>query len=174
MINKFAQLIGMILILTFYNSSSFANSKTNQIEIFYSRQISYNLNHIMNITKNLYQLTDETTFRKKHLEHELTLLEHEINVTNKNISELINYIPNSKSRMIRSNFDSIDEHIAQAHVDINSLREGLNNNSSINIPGLISDIYNQIKETENVDHAAIKRLQNYIDDNLTEIPKIER
>ncbi|MBL1214602.1 MAG: hypothetical protein HND52_14695 [Ignavibacteriae bacterium] len=173
MLNKFIRLVGILLLLVLSNNL-FSNPKNKSLEVYYSRQITYNLNHIINTAKNLYQLTNKKNFGKIELETELTRLENEIKLTNKSISEMIKHIPAEKLKEINKHLKKMDEHLAGAYVDALSLKKLLGKNIPVDISGIISDIYSQIKKAETEDHREIKKLQNHLDYKMKEIEEIQR
>ena len=165
-------IVAFFLILSIVTSS--AKSNTDVLAEYYSKLLSYNLTHIMDLTRSLYHLYKEPSFKKEYLEHELNRLDDEIKYTNTDIAIMIEHISKEDLERIQEYLDNIDKHLAQVYVDIKTLRDELNSNEQVNIPKVVSDIYYQIKNAENKDHLEIKKLQNYMNDNLSEIPKNER
>lgn len=153
---------------------SMANTKTEEIARYYSKLLSYNLIHIMDITRSLYHLSEEPNFEKDYLLKELNRLDDEIKFTNDDIASMVKYLSEGKVVKLRKYLDNIDKHLAQAYVDINTCRQKLNINEMVNIPGVMSDIYYQIQRAENEDHLEIRKIQNYMNDNLSEIPNTRR
>ena len=154
--------------------TAFANNGDNVLARYYSNRLSFNLNHILNLTKGLYQLSGEPRFKKEYLETELIQLDDEIKYSNIDIANMTKYMPEEDIERIQKYLDNIDGHLAQVYVDIKNLRKHLNSNQQVNIPGLISDIYSDIKQAENEDHREIIKLHSYMSNNLLETSKSER
>jgi hypothetical protein len=151
-----------------------ANIETEVMAKYYSKLLSYNLTHIMDLSRILYHLAEEPSFEKGYLENELNRIEEEIKYTNDDIANMVKYIPEENLDRVRKYLDNIDKHLAQVYVDTKTLREKLNLNEKVNISAVISDIYYQLKRAENEDHFEIRKIQNYMNDNLSEIPNNRR
>jgi hypothetical protein len=135
---------------------------------YYSKLLSINLNHLTELTKNLYDLTSEPSFKKENLETELVRLDNQINQTNTDIDAMMEYIPEENLEKIEKYLTGIDKRLAQAYIDIESLRKGINNQDTIDIPNLVSDILDQVKEANSVDKVKFMKIQNQLSKNLLE------
>ena len=162
----------MALLFIISAGGSFANTESDVMAKYYSRLISYNMNHIMDLTRSLYHLTEEPSFKKEYLESEINRLKEIVEDTNDEIAEMKKYISVEHVKKIQIYLDNIDQHLAQVYLDIKTLRGKLTDD--INIPNLVSDIYYQVKIAENEDHLEIKKIQNYTNEHLAEVPKSER
>ncbi len=154
--------------------TSYANTKIDDLAQFYSQLLSYNLNHIIELVEGLDHLSDEPGIDKEHLETRLNLLDNEVYYANGNIVNMIKYIPERNLERLQKYLDNIDKHLAQVYVDVKILRKKLNTNEQVNIPKLASDITHQIKQAENEDHLEIKKIQNYMNDSLSQTTINER
>ena len=165
--------IKLFIVAFFLISSSLTSMADNDTEVmakYYSKLLTYNLTHIMDLSRSLYHLSEEPSFKKEYLENELNRIDDEIKYTNDDIATMVKYISEENLVNLQKYLDNIDEHLAQVYVDIKTLREKLYSNEKVNIPEVISDIYYQIKRAENEDHLEIRKIQNYMNDNLSEIP----
>ena len=154
--NKLKFLIFVLILGFSFNNVYSSNPPDNNLIKYYSALIGINLNHCQESSKIIYHLSKEPSFEKSILENELKNIEEFIGFTNTNISNLIINTTDDQHKQIDTELKNIDKHLAQAFVDIKSIRNDLNKQKDL-APS-IADLYQQLNKAENEDHQEIKRI----------------
>lgn len=149
-------LILSLLFGFFITNFASADPPDNTLLKYHSAYLSINLNHALEASKIIYNLTKEPTFDKKHLEKDLNRIKQDIDDANINVANILINTLAEKKKLIDKYLKNIDEHLAQASLDLKAISEKLQKQQDF--APLISDIYHQINKAENEDHKEIKRI----------------
>lgn len=149
-------LILSLLFGFFITNFALADPPDNTLLKYHSAYLSINLNHALESSKIIYNLTKEPSFDKKHLENDLNRIKQDIDDANINVANILINTLAEKKKSIDKYLKNIDEHLAQASLDLKAISEKLQKQQDF--APLISDIYHQINKAENEDHREIKRI----------------
>ncbi len=146
-------------------------STDNTLIKYYSALLSLNLNHAQSEAKIIYHFSKELSFNKEVLRNEIKKIRYNVDQANIDIANIVINVIDSKKLEIDKSLKTIDEHLAQAVVDLNQISDKLNNDK--NVSSLLSDIYYQIDSAENEGHQELRKTLNLksSEDPLLVIPE---
>ncbi len=132
------------------------NPSDNTLLKYYSALLTLNLNHTLDVSRIGYHLSKESEFNKELLEDILNKIEQNVDYSNSNIANISINVDEGKVKGIQKSIKNIDEHLAQALLDVKTIRNDLKNKG--NVTPLLSDIYYQIRKAESEDHQEIRKI----------------
>jgi len=147
----------LFLCLTAENACS-TNPPDNTLIRYYSALLTITLNQTLESSKVIYHFSKEPSFDKNFLEDQLDKIQKYIGYANNNIANIVINTMDEQKKNIDKYLINIDEHLSQASLDIQEIRNKLREEEDIS--PIISDIYYQISKAENEDHKEIKRILN--------------
>jgi hypothetical protein len=133
-----------------------ATTSDNTLLKYYSALLGLDLNNSIDASRIIYHLSKESEFNKDLLENILNKIEQDINNANTDIANIASNVDEGRKNNIKKSLDSVDRHLAQAAVDIKTIRNDLKNKGTIS--PFLADIYYQIMRAENEDHQEIRRI----------------
>ena len=154
--NKVRVFILIFLFGSIAISTTSANSPDNTLIKYYSAYLTLNLNHALGSSRILYHLSQEPAFDKYFIEKEISRIQQDLDNANDNIDNIIINTIDDKKKAIDKLLDDIDEHLAQASIDLNTVTKRLKKQQDFS--PVISDIYYQVNKAENEDHKEITRI----------------
>jgi hypothetical protein len=160
MLNKwrFLWVILFGILIFSIEGSPMSNPADYTIVKYYSTFLYLNLNHAIESSKVIYNLSKEDSFSIEFLESELEQLDDNIKYANIDISQIVFNTPEEKKLGLDESFKSIDKHLAQAAEDIKLIKKDFSKRE--NITRLMTDIFFQVKTARDIDYEAIKEKQN--------------
>lgn len=130
-----------------------ADPPDNTLIKFYSAFLTSNLNHIIENSKIIYNLSKEPTINENFLISELEKIDKYVSYANDDAANILINTMGDKKKTIDQYIKNIDEHLAQISLDIKSTENKLNKQEEFS--SLILDIYMQALRAENTDHNEI-------------------